>query len=107
MNNTLYYKLIRDKMPEIMLAKRQEATVRILDAKSYNKALNEKLHEELLEYENGESVEELADLYEVIRAILKHKGVSMRQFERIRKEKLERNGGFEKRIFLIEVKESD
>ena len=53
-----------------------------------------------MEYlESGEE-EELADLEEVIRALLCAKGVSFKRFEAIRKEKVEKRGAFKQKIFL-------
>ena len=50
-------------------------------------------------------MEELADLMEVIRAVVAARGSSIEEVERIRKEKAEKRGGFEKRILLESVTE--
>ena len=60
--------------------------------------LNQKLQEELDEYIIDKNVEELADLVEVINAILTYKGISLEEFEKIRKNKVEERGAFEKRL---------
>ncbi|MFB6367901.1 nucleoside triphosphate pyrophosphohydrolase, partial [Paenibacillus elgii] len=72
----------------------------------YIKMLSIKLQEELDEFiEAGEleKITELADLVEVVYAILEHKGISIEEFERIRQEKKEMRGGFGERLLLVKV----
>ena len=70
----VYNKLVRDKIPEIISADNGSiCKTRIMDDKEYLKALDAKLQEELCEYLESGSIEELADLEEVIRAVLKTK----------------------------------
>lgn len=52
---------------------------------------------------SNEFIEELADLEEVIRAILDLQGVSYDAFEKIRNAKVEKRGAFKKKIFLEKV----
>ena len=85
-----YKKLVRDKIPEIIKQKEhKEAIVRILDDNEYLFELNRKIKEELNEYLESGDIEELADLEEVLRAILDSKGVTYEEFEKIRQEKVE------------------
>ena len=49
------------------------------------------------------SIEELADLMEVIRACAVARGYSVEELEQVRAEKATKRGGFEKRILLKEV----
>lgn len=65
--------------------------------------LNAKLGEELQEYLYSENVEELADLVEVVYAIVNDKGVSLQEFEGIRKQKVEERGSFRDKLLLKEV----
>lgn len=100
----IYNKLVRDKIPEIIAKDNGKTCVtRIMNDEEYLSALNLKLQEELKEYLDGNNVEELADLEEVLRAILDVKGVSYDDFEAIRKEKAENRGAFKKKIFLESV----
>ena len=62
--------------------------------------LDAKLDEELAEYHKDHSIEELADLLEVIRAVAVARGYSLEELERIRANKAAKRGGFEKRILL-------
>ena len=95
-------KLVRDNIPRIIESQGRNCSFRVLSDKEYENALNAKLQEELDEFLQSKNVEELADLQEVIFAILSQKNISLQQFEALRKEKLEKNGGFSKRIFLLE-----
>ena len=47
------------------------------------------------------NVEELADIVEVIYGLIKSMGLSMEEFEKIRKEKVEKRGAFDTKTFLI------
>jgi len=102
-NSIKYDKLIRDKIPEIVEAKGSKAIVEVLDSDSFQKYLDIKLGEKLNEYLEDGSVEELADLVEVIYALLECKGVSLDEFEKIRVDKVEKRGGFKKKLLLKEV----
>ena len=96
----IYNKLVRDKIPEIINADNRKAITRILDTDEYIKELNTKLQEEVKEYLEDNNVEELADIVEVIYAILDSKNISIEEFEKVRKAKVEKRGAFKKRIFL-------
>lgn len=98
-----FNKLVRDKIPEI-IEKNGEVPVCItLEKEEYISELNKKLKEEVTEYLEDNNVEELADICEVMIAILKTKDVNFEEFEKIRKNKVEKRGAFEKRIFLKET----
>ena len=103
-NNVIKYnKLIRDKIPEIIEAKGSKAIIEVLDSDSFQKYLDIKLSEELNEYLENGNVEELADIVEVVYALLDCKGVSREEFERIRVAKAKERGAFKKRLLLKEV----
>ncbi len=97
----IYNKLVRDKIPNIIEAKNQKCITREMKDDEYLKALNTKLQEELKEYLESGEIEELADLEEVLRAILDVKGVSYDNFEKIRNNKVAKRGAFKKKILLI------
>lgn len=100
----VYNKLVRDKIPEIITSDNGKTCItRIMKDDEYLESLNTKLQEELKEYLESGSVEELADLEEVLRAILDVKEVSYEEFEKIRKNKNEKRGSFKKKIFLVSV----
>jgi predicted house-cleaning noncanonical NTP pyrophosphatase (MazG superfamily) len=104
-NTIKYEKLVRDKIPEIIESSGKKAIVEVLNAQKYQEYLNIKLKEEMQEYQESDSVEELADLVEVIYALLDYKGVTLEQFEKIRYDKFVQRGGFRKRLLLKEVEE--
>mgnify|MGYP003293281623 CR=1 FL=1 len=101
-----YDKLIRDRIPEIIEQSGQKCIIERLDNDTYIKYLDQKLNEELTEYLADKSLEELADLLEVIYAVVKARGYSVEELENIRKDKAEKRGGFEKRLRLKGVIES-
>lgn len=99
-----YNKLVRDLIPEIITASGKTCTTSVLADAEYLTMLDEKLDEELAEYQASKSMEELADLLEVIYAVAVARGSSISEVERIHQEKDEKRGGFEKRLLLTEVK---
>jgi len=96
----IYNKLVRDKIPEIMISNGAKPVTKILTDEEYIKELNKKLLEEIHEYLSDENVEELADIEEVLLAILKTKNISKTEFNNIRKTKVLKRGAFNKKIFL-------
>ena len=78
---------------------------RILNDEEYIIELNKKIQEELTEYLESGEIEELADLEEVLRAILDSKGVSYEEFEKIRQDKVNKRGAFKDRIYLEGLEE--
>lgn len=99
----IYHKLVRDKIPEIIELSGNRCVTERLSEEAYLRALDEKLDEELAEYQQSKSLEELADLLEVMGAVVKARGSSWEELERIRKEKCAARGAFDQRILLKEV----
>lgn len=102
----IYNKLVRDRIPEIITAQGKHCRCKVLTEEEYLSALNAKLDEELAEYHESGSLEELADLLEVICALSVAKGSSPAELEKVRIEKALKRGGFDKKIMLIEVQEN-
>ena len=100
-----YDKLIRDKIPEIIEQSGKKCIVEVMDNDTYIKYLDQKLNEELAEYHQDKSIEELADLLEVMYAVVVARGYSVEDLERIRVKKTEKRGAFEKRLLLKSVSE--
>lgn len=102
-----YNKLVRDRIPEIIENNGKTFTTRILNEKEYIEEVSKKIQEELAEYLEAESkehkVEELADLLELVNALAQYEGVTLEDVEQVRKQKAEKRGGFQERIFLVEV----
>jgi predicted house-cleaning noncanonical NTP pyrophosphatase (MazG superfamily) len=100
-----YNKLVRDLIPEIIAANGKKYHSEILDNQTYLEKLDLKLQEELDEYYQNQDITELADLLEVIYAAAKARGINEQELERIRIDKQKQRGGFERKIFLIDVED--
>ena len=100
----MYYKLVRDKIPEIIAASGKECDTEILSEEEYLKMVDAKLDEELAEYHKEQNLEELADLVEVIYAAAKARGYSIEELEACRVKKAQERGKFEKKLLLKEVR---
>ena len=96
----IYNKLVRDKIEEIMISNGAKPITRILSDEEYQKELDKKLLEEVKEYLESGEIEELADIEEVILAILNTKGQKKENLEEIRKNKVLKRGAFKKKLFL-------
>ena len=104
---TVYNKLIRDRIPEIIEASGKISLCKVLDEQSYLTALDAKLTEELAEYQQSKSLEELADLLEVIHAVIAARGSTYEAVEEIRKAKAAERGSFDRRLFLLHTEMAD
>ncbi len=93
-------KLVRDKIPEIIIRKGGEPTTHILSDNDYLIELDKKLQEEVAEYLEHNDLAELADVLEVIRAIADARGTGIDAIETIREQKFLERGGFREKIFL-------
>ena len=98
-----YNKLVRDRIPEIIEDSGKTAFSHILNDDEYILELDCKLNEECAEYQVDKSIEELADMLEVMYSIAEARGYSVSELEKVRKEKAEKRGGFKGIIFLEKV----
>ena len=103
MSAKLYHKLVRDRIPEIIEADGKTCICETLSHEEYLRLLDEKLNEELAEYQESKSLEKLADLLEVMQAVVKARGWTEEELEQVRADKAAKRGGFEKKILLKEV----
>ena len=102
---TVYNKLVRDKIPEIIERNGGKAQLRLLSDEEYIACLEAKLDEEVGEYHRDKTLEELADILEVVFALAATAGCSMEQLMEIYRRKNDARGGFTKRCFLVSTKE--
>ncbi|MHA1500630.1 MAG: phosphoribosyl-ATP pyrophosphohydrolase [Candidatus Heimdallarchaeota archaeon] len=102
MKKIVYNKLIRDKIPEII---KKPVIKTIENDNEFLQFLIEKLLEEVQEFKDNPSQDELADILEVTHAIVKAQKWSLRLIESVRKKKHIQRGGFSKKLFLISVNE--
>lgn len=103
-----YPKLVRDNIPEIA-AKRtgKKVKTKILKKREeYLKFLLKKIEEEAHELANAEDkehiAEESADVKELLDTILEFFELDWETIEKVQKEKAIKNGGFKKRILMLE-----
>lgn len=97
-----YNKLVRDKIIERIEAKGEKAVFHIADETEYWVKLKDKLTEEVNEFLADESLSELADIAEVLDAIMTHRGFTREALLAEQAKKREERGAFEKRIILDE-----
>ena len=100
-----YDKLVRDKIPEIIAADGKKATTRELSDKEYLKELIKKLKEEAAELEKEPSIEELADVKEILISIRQALGIHAGELEDMRRKKATQRGRFKKKIYLMSIEE--
>jgi predicted house-cleaning noncanonical NTP pyrophosphatase (MazG superfamily) len=101
---TTYNKLIRDRIPEIIHAAGKQCETEIMPEAEYLQALRDKLVEEALEAQKASTADlatELADLCEVMDALMAAHGLSPEQVKQLQAARREERGGFEKRLRLV------
>ena len=81
------HKLVRDRIPEIIEADGKTCTWETLSEVAFLQLLDKKLNEELAEYQESKSLEELADLLEVMQAVIRARGWTPEQMEQLRADK--------------------
>lgn len=96
-----YNKAIRDKIPEIIQKDGKSCDFKQLSDDEFLVQLEKKLYEEIEEYTQSKSIEELADLLEIIERIAELKGTTVSKLYEIKNQKIEKRGKFEKNLFLI------
>lgn len=97
-----YNKLVRDKIPEYIESVGTKPVFHIADEEEYWSKLKEKLLEEAKEFCESESIEEIADICEVINAICDYKKFEKKNIETVREKKVAARGAFKKKIILDE-----
>ena len=92
-------KLVRDKIPEIIKNDGKTPIVEFLSEEEFLKELDDKLNEEVAEYQTDKSIEEMADVLEVLFAICEARGYSVEELMQVKESKREKRGGFKDRIY--------
>jgi len=96
-------KLVRDRIPEIIEADGRVPERRTLTEEEYDAALLAKLQEELTELARAapaDRLEEAADIYEVLLALIAQAGHSPDDLVRAADRKRAERGGFSGRVWL-------
>ena len=104
---TVYNKLVRDNIPEIIKSNNGTPYVRTLNDDEYWEYLLIKDNEELEEVKTASSIEErkkeLADKLEIIRAMAEFNGFTLEEIIDEAERKKDKRGGFKKRLLLERV----
>jgi len=102
-----FNKLMRDLIPEVLEKQGKKVTYYTADQSEYYQRLCEKLREETQEFLDDHTVEELADVLEVVYTLAQTKGVSKEGLETVRAQKAQKRGGFSDRLVLVQIEEED
>ena len=94
------YKLVRDKIPTIIVENDQMPEFYVAEEPEYERRLLDKMIEELEEFRDKPCIEEAADMYEVLSAICDHWGWSMQRMQSQAHQKRNARGGFLRRFIL-------
>lgn len=97
-----YNKLVRDKIPEYIKSKGGVPVVHVANDEEYWLKLKEKLKEEVDEFLKAESIEEMADVWEVTEAIIEFKKFDLKDLQKARDKKAAERGIFKNKIILEE-----
>ena len=103
-NRTEHNKLVRDKIPNIIRTSGSQCETTILSNLDYIEALKQKLVEEAQEVaiaKPEELAQELADVMEVMDALMTAAEIEPETVKEIQKEKRLMRGGFDNRIKLL------
>lgn len=92
-------KLVRDKIPDLIEQDGKKPITRILSQEEYIEELDRKLNEEVAEYQSDKSIEEMADVFEVLYAICEVRGYTLDELNDIRMEKVKKRGAFRNKIY--------
>lgn len=98
-----FNKLVRDRIPEIIEKDGKKAVTRILDDEEYKIYLEKKLDEEVAEFHESKSIEEIADILEVVFALGRAYGYYTEAIYAKRLKKGIERGFFAEKILLEEI----
>lgn len=107
MKKNQHDKLVRNRIPEILQAEGKKGRFEQVEGAAYRKRLDEKLMEEVQEFIASGALEELADIGEVMHAILEYEGISLEAFQKARQDKLVARGSFSLGYVLKEIQEDE
>lgn len=91
-------KLVRDRIPTIIRDQGGDPIIRTAGEDELDGLLDAKLSEEVGEWLESHSLDELVDILQVVYALADRANVSRVQLEQLRQRKVERRGAFINRI---------
>jgi len=94
------YKLVRDKIPTIIVENDQMPEFYVAEEPEYERRLLDKMVEELEEFRENPCIEEAADMCEVFSAICEHWGFGIAEVIETAEDKAEDRGRFTRRFIL-------
>ena len=104
-----FYKLVRDKIPILIQSKGENVNTISITPEQTLELIKQKIIEEALEFfwetGNDNLMEELADIYELIRSASKIFDVNIDEIKAIADNKREKKGGFDSGVYLLETQE--
>lgn len=100
-DTTLRGKLVRDRIPEIIVREGLVPIVETASPQDYDRYVCAKLEEELAEYLSSGDVAEVADLVEVCFAAAALHGVGPDELLAIARDKRQQRGGFDDRLVWL------
>ncbi|MCC5897910.1 MAG: nucleotide pyrophosphohydrolase [Phormidium sp. GEM2.Bin31] len=103
------HKLVRDRIPEIIKNAGKHCQIEYLNPEDYRQALRDKLIEEAQEAAQADDdhlLSELADLTEVIGALLTSYHIPPERLRQQQQQRHQERGGFEQKIRLLRVCET-
>lgn len=106
-NEIIYNKLVRDRIPEIIENSGKKFSSHIAGDDEYKHELLEKVYEELEEFKENPCEEEMADILEVLEALIKVYNFGDEKLLEIKEGKTTERGAFDKRIVLERVWEEE
>ncbi len=111
MERKVHNKLVRDNIPNIISNNCEYYDIRILKNDELEEETNKKINEELSEVLGAKTKEELTselgDLFEILLLKAQIHDISFEDIEKVRIKKKEKNGAFDKRIFLISTADEE
>lgn len=109
-NKIICNKLVRDLLPEIYAKQGKTCVTENLELEEFAAQLMQLLDEEMVNFKNAFNeeddelaVKKIADVVEILYAVLDLIGVPEQSFEKIRLANKQKYGGYEKRILLKEI----
>lgn len=99
----VYNKLVRDNILNVIEKTGKKYTYHIADENEYKSELLKKVTEELKEFEENPSEEEMADIYEVLEAISAAYNLDIEKIQKEKEEKALIRGEFNNKIILEKV----
>lgn len=100
----IHNKLVRDNIPKIIEVDNKICKVKTLSDEQYKYELKKKLCEESIEVLQADTTkqltEEIADVMELVEALIKAYDISLDDVNSIKNKKLLKNGAFDNKVFL-------